>query len=553
MKLVENMAADKLRGAYYTSALLVHACLERIAVLTNAKQSLRVLESSAGDGAFARGFYNFAKSGKLQWPHLTCIELCEAEAVKCREAMVCYGIAGTTQHSSFFKWADENQERFDAVVGNPPFVRYQFMDELDRALAEKLLRCEGLELQGVSNLWIPFVLLSLRRLKPGGAFALVLPSELLTTISAGQVRLELTRHCANLQIELYPRDAFPDILQDVAIVSGIFDGKEQSERAVTFGEHTSGGVQSWRHTVAASGESWMRYLLTAQEWEAFRMAQALPGFHALKSVATVGVAIVTGANDFFTVDDSVVEKFQLQAWARPLLARTADSLGIVFDTSDQEQARQAGRKAWLLDFSATRPDPVQHPLAAQYLQMGVERQLPDRYKCRIRTPWYRVPHIKAGTLMLPKRAHQHHRVLLNRPRVFTTDTIYRGEMTPAFADREADFVSGFHNSLTLLSAELEGRTYGGGVLELVPSELSRLVVPLLNTRPHLERLNTISRQSGGQRDTTNVLVKATDTMLLQLIPEYTEFLSCLERARNRLCRRRFQGSGNSRHSKHLLC
>jgi hypothetical protein len=33
------------------------------------------------------------------------------------------------------------------------------------------------------------------------------------------------------------------------------------------------------------------------------------------------------------------------------------------------------------------------------------------------------------------------------------------------------------NSLTALSAELEGRHYGGGVLELVPSEIERLLVP----------------------------------------------------------------------------
>ncbi len=552
LKLVEDMGAVKLRGAYYTSPLLVAACLERIATLTDANRSLRVLEPSAGDGAFARGFRDFVIRGQLRLPTLTCIELDEEEAAKCRDAMTCYGIAGQTIAGSFFAWADGNAERFDAVVGNPPFVRYQFVTAQDRTLAEQLLRAEGLVLQGVSNLWIPFALLSLRLLKPGGAFALVLPSELLTTISAGQIRLELSRHCADLQIDLYPRDAFPDILQDVVIVSGTYAPHAQTERTATFCEHASGGIQTWQHVVSASGESWMRYLLTAPEWEAFGRARRLAGFHPLKSVATIGVAIVTGANDFFTVDESVVEKFELWEWARPLLARTADSLGIVYNAADQEQARQQGRKCWLLDFSAPRPDPMLHPLAAQYLQTGVERNLPGRYKCRIRTPWYRVPHIKAGNLMLPKRSHQHHRLLLNQPRVFTTDTIYRGEMTPAFADRETDLVSGFHNSLTLLSAELEGRTYGGGVLELVPSELARLVVPVLNTRPYLERLDTISRQAGGQRDASNLLVTATDQLLGCMLPEYAELQPCLERARNRLRQRRFQGAGNYRFDKHLL-
>ncbi len=36
---------------------------------------------------------------------------------------------------------------------------------------------------------------------------------------------------------------------------------------------------------------------------------------------------------------------------------------------------------------------------------------------------------------------------------------------------------GFFNSLTALTAELEGRHYGGGVLELVPSEIEKLLMP----------------------------------------------------------------------------
>ncbi len=39
---------------------------------------------------------------------------------------------------------------------------------------------------------------------------------------------------------------------------------------------------------------------------------------------------------------------------------------------------------------------------------------------------------------------------------------------------------GFVNSLTCLTAEMEGRHYGGGVLELVPSEIERLLIPVVS-------------------------------------------------------------------------
>jgi adenine-specific DNA-methyltransferase len=35
----------------------------------------------------------------------------------------------------------------------------------------------------------------------------------------------------------------------------------------------------------------------------------------------------------------------------------------------------------------------------------------------------------------------------------------------------------FYNTLTLLMSEIEGRYYGGGVLELIPSEFKKLPIP----------------------------------------------------------------------------
>ena len=541
MKIMEEVTSEKLRGAFYTSPALVQACLNRIVALLDTHQSIRVLEPSSGDGAFVRGFQPYVVRREITNPHLTCIELMESEAVSCREALKNCRLDGNVIHSSFFPWMDNNNFAFDAVVGNPPFVRYQFVPENDRLLAEWLLRARGKELQGVSNLWIPFVLLSLDLLREGGAFALVLPSELLSTISGGQVRAELIRRFHSLQVDLFPRDAFPDILQDVLVLSGVRANQPQPRRPVVFSEHTPAGVREWQHEVNDNGESWTRYLLTAEEQDAFSAASSLLGFYALKEVAAIGVAIVTGANDFFAVDEATLEKFDLHQWARPLLARTADCLGIVFTEADHCSVRHQGKKSWLLDFSATRPDPMQFEKPAEYLKLGTLQRLPERYKCRIRFPWYRVPQIQHGTLMMAKRAHQHHRLLYNEPGVVTTDTIYRGEMKPRFQGRESELVSGFHNSATLLSAEIEGRSYGGGVLELVPSELSRLVVPLAGTAEQLAKLDNLSRGAGGQRDAQDALIEATDGLLCQSIPGYSEVADTVAAARRRLRARRFSG------------
>jgi len=75
-----------------------------------------------------------------------------------------------------------------------------------------------------------------------------------------------------------------------------------------------------------------------------------------------------------------------------------------------------------------------------------------------------------------KRAHNIPRLILNTAGAYTTDTAYR--IKPLRASAES-LVFSFVNSLTCLTAELEGRHYGGGVLELVPSEIERLLLPVV--------------------------------------------------------------------------
>ena len=89
------------------------------------------------------------------------------------------------------------------------------------------------------------------------------------------------------------------------------------------------------------------------------------------------------------------------------------------------------------------------------------------------------------------------RLILNRMNAYTTDTAYR--ITPDVDVDAATLVVCFLNSVTALSAELEGRFYGGGVLELVPSEIERLTVPYMEgVRQNIDELNKDVRQMEGR-------------------------------------------------------
>ncbi|MHB1846256.1 MAG: Eco57I restriction-modification methylase domain-containing protein [Deltaproteobacteria bacterium] len=539
MRTRDAVTAEKLRGGFYSPDPLVDLCLDRIASLTRGREAIRFLEPSAGDGAFLRGLARHpTMSGRTAV--VDAIEPFAGEAKKCSDALADHKFAGEVHVTSAVTWAAISETAFDAAAGNPPFVRFQFLSSADKVGIEALQRRLGISFTGVSNLWLPVLLGALSRLLVGGAFAFIVPAECFTGISAGIFRKWLIENSTALRFDLFPPGSFPFVLQEVVIMSGRRARPSNRGARCEILEHASAGTTtSIRHSIPSATQSWTRYLLTTAQLEAFEEASRLPTVWALGDVARFEVAAVTGANDYFSVDEATLEAFELGTWSTPLLPRIRHAPGLRYISSDHALAGARGAKTHLLDFSSDRPDPNKYKRAAAYLRVGVAEGLPARYKCRIRTPWYRVPFIRSGDIMLSKRSHLYPRVVLNDLGVVTTDTIYRGSMVGFCQHRGADLVAAFHNSLTLLSAEVEGRSFGGGVLELVPSEVARLAVPIpQGFGAELDRLDALARE-GSLSNNAEALVDETDLLLAKADMGLTSELTDLLRAgRQALARRR---------------
>jgi hypothetical protein len=117
--------------------------------------------------------------------------------------------------------------------------------------------------------------------------------------------------------------------------------------------------------------------------------------------------------------------------------------------------------------------------AAAHISRGESEGFHERYKCRIRNPWWELPLPSRGSpdLLLTYCSNEHPRIALNEAGVINTNTLHGVRLSdPALAPQLA---AGFYNSLTLLSAEIVGRSYGGGVLKLEPTEAEALLVPPL--------------------------------------------------------------------------
>ncbi|TSD11644.1 Eco57I restriction-modification methylase domain-containing protein [Curtobacterium sp. KBS0715] len=533
MRTREAVSPEKLRGGFYSPEILVKLCLDRVQTLLASRDGLRVLEPTAGDGAFLRGLQAHALGSRVG--HVEAIELLDSEATKIDRFLDRSELPGRVLNANVLEWYTAGNTRdYDVVLANPPYVRFQFINDEDKQRAKDLSSELGVVGSSVSNLWIPVFLLALNSLADGGVFSVILPTEFLTGVSASRVRGWLLDNTTDLSIDLFKPGSFPAVLQEVLVLSGRRTSANQTS-TVEFADH-NGGSHTWTHVVDRDAKTWTAYLLSPAEVEAYRFAQALKSVDTLGRVARFSVSTVTGANAYFCLSTSEVRAHELEPWALPLLGRSRQARGLFFTGEDHGLLADEDQPSWILSFAANRPDPTKVRKALEYIHRGELLDIHTRYKTRIRTPWYRVPIVSAGDLLLSKRSNEFPRVIANHAKAITTDTIYKGQVLASSGVTANDVTASFHNSLTLLSAEIEGRSFGGGVLELVPSEVSALLIPTSpEMHEHLPRLDATYRES---RDGA-ALIEATDGAIEDLVPELTQdVMDSLRGARDSLLTRR---------------
>jgi len=130
------------------------------------------------------------------------------------------------------------------------------------------------------------------------------------------------------------------------------------------------------------------------------------------------------------------------------------------------------------------------------------------YKCRIRRNWYVVPSRWQPDGFMLRQVHAYPKLIRNASGATCTDTIHRVKMRNGIRMRQA--ACAFLNSMTFAFAELLGRSYGGGVLELEPTEAERLPLPIRGS----ERLDETMLNALLLSDGIEAVLDVTDRTLL---------------------------------------
>lgn len=505
MQLIEDASAQKLRGAYYTPPAIASFILHWG---INGSTDADILEPSCGDGVFLEQM----ATEHMLFHHTTAVEY---EAVEAEKARAIGLHDSEVINSDFHRFCLYTEQRFNLVVGNPPFIRYQYYDEEQQVLAGEIFKKAGLKRSKLTNAWVTFVVGCSLLLKEKGKMGFVIPSELLQVTYAQQLRKYLATSFNKINIISFENLVFEEIQQEVVLLL--------CERTGT-GEHLIEHIEVKdaealqqldphrlklpTKQIDFHADKWTYYFLDKEELD-FLNKVRVKNMPKIGTYADVEVGITTGSNGYFTVPQGVVDMYQLHEYARPMVGRSVQVNSLCFTKTDWQQNLANGAKANLLVFTPGAKENGNEGTKA-YIENGEQQGINKGYKTSIRDDWYVIPSIKLSDALFLRRNNLYPKFVLNEARAYTTDTMHRVFIKEG-VNRKA-FVVSYYNSLSFAFAEILGRNFGGGVLELMPSEVEGVYLPYREENSKLfEKVDQMVRD----KKTADEILDFTDKEMLQ--------------------------------------
>jgi methylase of polypeptide subunit release factors len=469
-----DVAARKALGAFYTDAAVVQF-LVSWGMRTAAR---RVMDPACGDGRFLEA------AARLGARQVVACDVDPRALAAARERLRRAGCCGEFLDQDFFAVEPGSLEPVDLIVGNPPFIRYQRFSDRSRRRALASARRVGAKLTRLASSWAPFLLHAMQFLRPGGRLAMVVPAEIAQTQYGLSTLRALAGRFGALSLLTFEENLFADAEEETFLALASDYGKATPEARITTlrsrealpallarGEE---GAESGAFKLGGKGGSAMRLaeaFLSPAERRAWARARDHPSVRPLGGFGVLANGYVTGSNAFF-------HRTRIQAeqdgyppdWLRPVARQSRSLRGLFFTGADIEDL-EAGDDAHHLLVPRERPGTAARALE-RLVGDGAARGVAGRFKCRVRRPWWRVKGLVRPDVLLTYMTGARPRAAVNAAGAFHTNSLHGLRLRAGVSPEQVALA--FHSSLTLLSLEIEGRSYGGGILKLEPSEMQRV-------------------------------------------------------------------------------
>lgn len=437
------------------------------------------LEPALGSGVFYSALLRQADAAQI-----SSATGCEIDPIYSDIAKTVWAPSGLrVLDGDFMTFAAEpsNWGKFSLICTNPPYVRHHHLQAEQKVAFQSLVMQRlGLQVSGLSGLYVYFVLLADAVLADGAVASWLLPAEFLYVNYGRVLRDYLTSRVTLLSLHHFNPD---DVQFDDALVSSCIvtyrkvPASSTSTCTVSYGDYREPQEQRCMLTSELRG---------LNKWTVshFDNQDSSSGAPRLKDLFSVRRGIATGANSFFIVDCETIAQYDIPStFLKPILPsprylRDPIIRATVDGLPDMPDVR------YLLDCQLP-PGEVRrrYPGLWRYLEEGIAGGIPDGYLCAQKEVWYYQERREPAPFLASYmgRANGHRacpiRFFVNLSEAIVTNVflnLYPTAELAACLNRDKERVIELGEALNNIPAERilrAGRAYGGGLHKIEPKEL----------------------------------------------------------------------------------
>jgi type I restriction-modification system DNA methylase subunit len=406
---------------------------------------------------------------------------------------------------------------FNTIIANPPYIRQEVLGAKEKKKIIELVEKEfprlyignpppksgrdrdAVVLDKQSDIYVYFFLHGLALLRDGGTLGFITSNKWLEVGYGGPFQEFLLKNVKVKYIIEFDRAIFPDAEVNTAI--SILE-KEKSEQA-----RSENDVRFVRLKQRMSIEETLKSLTMAEEsyedekirvnvvrqgslkpgkWNVYLRAPPVyrkivshPKMKPLGEIAKVFRGPTTGYNDYFILDEEKVREWGIEKEflvpcvsspkkVKGLIIRPEDVKEYFFMVGEDQEVPKDSNAYKYIEYGEKLEVEV-----ARGSQRG-KRRFPELETVKNRKRWYSLPKFEAPSLLVPR---------LQDVRLFAFYNYAQAQashlfcyVTPPLSPKAA--AAFLNSSIGSLMAELYGRSYGGGVLDVETYEMKQ--IPVMN-------------------------------------------------------------------------